>query len=91
MMREDIDDHETISDEASLRIYVEQLKKLGLNAEIKLGYGNPKTAIPDLVMESDADLLVMGAHGHKTLQDLAFGTTLEAVRHSLKIPVMIVR
>jgi len=91
MMREDIDDHETSSDEASLKIYMEQLKKLGLNAGIKLGYGNPKIAIPDLVKESNADLLVMGAHGHKTLQDIAFGTTLEAVRHSLKIPVMIVR
>ncbi|MBI4945592.1 MAG: Nramp family divalent metal transporter [Bacteroidetes bacterium] len=91
MMREDIDDHETTSDEASLKIYREQLKKLGVNAGIKLGYGNPKIAIPDLVREANADLLVMGAHGHKTLQDIAFGTTLEAVRHSLRIPVMIVR
>ena len=91
LMREDIDDHETTADEASLKIYMEQLKKLGLNIGVKLGYGNPKIAIPDLVRESNANLLVMGAHGHKTLQDIAFGTTLEAVRHSLKIPVMIVR
>lgn len=91
MMREDIDDYETTADAASLKIYIEQLTKLGLNAEMKLGYGNPKIAIPDLVRESNAGLLVMGAHGHKTLQDLAFGTTLESVRHSVKIPVMIVR
>lgn len=91
MMREDIDDYETTSDAASLKKYVEQLKGIGVNAAMKLGYGNPKLAIPDLVKESNVDLLVMGAHGHKTLQDLAFGTTLEAVRHSVKVPVMIVK
>ena len=44
-----------------------------------------------MVLETAAELLVMGAHGHRTLQDIAFGTTLSAVRHSVKIPVMIVR
>ncbi len=91
LMREDIGDHETTSDEAGLGKYLVQMKALGLKATSKLGYGNPKFSIPDLVLESNVDLLVMGAHGHKTLQDLAFGTTLEAVRHSVKVPVMIVR
>jgi len=91
LMNEDIDDRETTADEAWLKVYVEQLKRLGLNASTKLGYGNPKISIPDLVHESGSDLLVMGAHGHGALKDIAFGTTLEAVRHSVKIPVMIVR
>lgn len=91
LMREDIDDHETTSDEASLKVYIGQLQGLGLNASMKLGYGNPKLSIPDMVSESRADLLVMGAHGHGALKDIAFGTTLESVRHSVKIPVMIVR
>ena len=91
MMHEDIDDHETVADESSLKIYIGQLQKLGLNAGLKLGYGNPKLSIPDMVKESGADLLVMGAHGHGPLKDIAFGTTLESVRHSVKIPVMIVR
>ena len=91
LMREDIDDHETTADEACLKVYVDQLRTLGFRANTKLGYGNPKLSIPDLVHESNADLLVMGAHGHRTLQDIAFGTTLEAVRHSVKIPVIIVR
>ena len=33
----------------------------------------------------------MGAHGHKGLQDLVFGTTIEGVRHELDAPIMIVR
>ena len=91
LMSEDIDDHETTADEASLKLYMNQLQKLGLKAGLKLGYGNPKLSIPDMVKESGSDLLVMGAHGHGALKDIAFGTTLESVRHSVKIPVMIVR
>jgi manganese transport protein len=33
----------------------------------------------------------MGAHGHKALKDIIFGTTLDAVRHSVKVPVLIVK
>jgi manganese transport protein len=91
LMREDIDDHETTADEAWLKGYVEQFKDIGLKATTKLGYGNPKHSIPDLVHESNSELLVMGAHGHRTLQDIIFGTTLGSVRHSVKIPVLIVR
>jgi len=36
-------------------------------------------------------LLVMGAHGHRAFKDLIFGTTLDAVRHNVKIPVLIVK
>ncbi|MBI4930304.1 MAG: Nramp family divalent metal transporter [Bacteroidetes bacterium] len=91
MMSEDIADYETSADAASLKKYVKQLTQLGLKANMKLGYGNPKLSIPDLVKEVNADLLLMGAHGHGALKDLAYGTTLESVRHNVKIPVMIVR
>jgi len=37
------------------------------------------------------DLIVMGAHGHKGLKDLIFGTTISAVRHNLKVPLLVVR
>jgi len=37
------------------------------------------------------DLVVMGAHGHKGLKDIVFGTTINAVRHKLKVPLLIVR
>ncbi|HUS05056.1 MAG TPA: Nramp family divalent metal transporter [Bryobacteraceae bacterium] len=37
------------------------------------------------------DLLVMGAHGHTGWRDLVFGTTINAVRHKLDIPILVVR
>lgn len=91
MMKEDIDDYETGKDALNINQYVQQMQNNGFNASSKLGYGNPKQAIPEIVKECNADLLVMGAHGHGPLKDIAFGTTLEAVRHQVKIPVMIVR
>jgi len=33
----------------------------------------------------------MGAHGHKGLKDLIFGTTVDSVRHKVNIPVLIIR
>jgi manganese transport protein len=42
-------------------------------------------------VEFNADLIVMGGHGHKGFKDFIFGSTVEAVRHKVEIPVLIVR
>lgn len=84
-------DFETREDVKSLHRYAEQLRQGGFNAEVRIEFGNPKTAIPNAVTAVRADLLVMGAHGHSWFKDLVFGTTVNAVRHRVKIPVLIVR
>ncbi|MBK5284926.1 MAG: Nramp family divalent metal transporter [Bacteroidia bacterium] len=91
MMESEIDDYETESDDAGLKKYSEALLQKGFRSEIKLGYGNPKKIIPEIVNQYNADLLVLGAHGHRGLKDLIFGTTVNAVRHRVNIPVLIVR
>ena len=91
MMGSDISDFETGSDYKNLEFYLMELKSKGFNCELKIGYGNPKKAIPEIVNEYKADLLVMGAHGHRGFKDLIFGTTVDSVRHRVKIPVLIVR
>ena len=91
MMGSDISDFETGSDNRNLELYLNDLKKKGFNCNLKIGYGNPKKAIPEIVNEFNADLLVMGAHGHRGLKDMILGTTVDAVRHRVKIPVLIVR
>lgn len=87
----DIADRESSVDSAALNDYVSQLRREGLSVDMKVGYGNRKRRIPEMVKEFDADLLVMGAHGHRLLKDLIFGTTVDAVRHRVDIPVFIVR
>ena len=47
--------------------------------------------ISKIVIESNSQLLVLGAHGHKGIKDLLFGSTVEAVRHKLDIPVLVVK
>ncbi|HXC06357.1 MAG TPA: Nramp family divalent metal transporter [Bacteroidia bacterium] len=90
LMEEEISDNETGSDERKLEKYKASLEEQGYRTSIQLGFGNPKTTIPDMVNEFNADLLVMGAHGHKAFEDILFGTTLDAVRHQVHIPVLIV-
>ncbi|MBL0744198.1 Nramp family divalent metal transporter [Chryseolinea lacunae] len=86
-----IADHESHRDVASLENYRDQLRAQGYTVDIKIGYGNPRRCIPEMVLEFQADLLVMGAHGHKFFKDLVFGTTVDTVRHRVNVPVLIVR
>ena len=84
------DDYETKKDHAQLDSYVNQLKEKGFNATGLLGYRNRAKEIVRLVKESNADMLVVGAHGHTGIKDLIYGETVDSVRHALKIPVLMV-
>ena len=87
---DEIDDYETESDEAFLNTYKQKLEEKGFKVSVELGFGSPKKAIPKIVNASNFDLLVLGGHGHSGLKDLLFGTTVDSVRHKVKIPVFIV-
>jgi manganese transport protein len=91
MMGHEIDDLETISDKINLDKYSKELTDKGFKIESKIGFGNPKKSIPDIVNTCNCDLLVMGAHGHRAFKDILLGTTLDAVRHNVKVPVLIVK
>jgi manganese transport protein len=83
-------DYETQLDSDSLSKYQHNLKELGYDADFKIGFGNAASEITRLVTGQDIDLLVMGGHGHKGIKDLVFGTTVDAVRHRVKIPLLII-
>ena len=87
----DIEDQESAKDILSLENYRKQLEEKGYDVEIKIGFGNPRSTIPKMVKEFQADLLVMGAHGHKFFKDLIFGATVDTVRHRVDIPVLVVK
>lgn len=91
VMGSEIRDLETVSDKQYLEEYVAQIRSLGYTCEAVIGYGPAKQVLATLVNEQGVDLLVMGAHGHQTFKDLIFGTTIGAVRHAVRIPVLIVR
>jgi len=84
-------DYETKSDTDNLQKYCDNLENLGYHAIPLIGFGDAAKAIATFSNEKDLQMLVMGAHGHKGIDDLIFGTTVESVRHRIKIPVLIVR
>lgn len=87
---EDAFDKEREEDYQKLLMYQQQLNAKGIKTEIHLGFGNPKTAIPDMIIKNNCDSVVMGTHGHKTFKDILLGTTIEGVRHEIKVPLILV-
>ena len=84
------DDYETRKDQKQLTAYVDQLTEKGFKTSGALGFKSRAKEIVRLVKECDADMLVVGTHGHKGVKDLIYGQTVDSVRHSLKIPVLMV-
>ncbi|MCE5307630.1 MAG: divalent metal cation transporter, partial [Acidobacteriales bacterium] len=86
------DDKEVETGEEYLDGILEALRAQGIEAEAVVRSGR-KTAeeIVSVAREWKPDLLVMGSHGHKGLSDMVFGTTINAVRHQLSVPLLIVR
>ena len=84
-------DFETQSDVDNMEKYRANLLELGFETEVSIGYGRASGAIAKVVKDKNIELLVMGAHGHKGISDLIFGTTVDTVRHQVDIPVLVVK
>lgn len=86
----DSDDHESREDKSRIEQYKSQLAAMGVTAEGILGFHHRSREIIRIVKEQQADLLVIGAHGHRGFKDILYGETVNAVRHGLNIPVLVV-
>jgi len=86
-----VSDHETSIDEKLLLEYHQLLTEKGYQMDTKLGFGKPGKVIPAIINEGQYDLLIMGTHGHSGFKDLIFGTTVDQVRHGIKIPLYIIK
>ncbi len=90
VMGEQIRDMETYEDQRILDQYAQQLRQMGYRCDVLIGFGKARQELPRLISDRPVTLLVMGAHGHRTLKDLIFGATIDAVRHAVNVPVLIV-
>jgi nucleotide-binding universal stress UspA family protein len=63
----------------------------GLKVSTELALGDPADELIRLAQERNVDLLAMSTHGHRFLNDLLRGTTVNRVRHLVKIPILLVR
>jgi nucleotide-binding universal stress UspA family protein len=78
-------------DRAYLESLRDQLRHKGLTVDIRLLMGDPSTELAKALETEKADLLAMATHGHRFLQDLVKGTTVDRVRHLVTVPVLLVR
>jgi manganese transport protein len=71
---------------------LESIRAQGVKAEMVVTHAtDPRQEIVKVARQVQPDLVVMGAHGHKGIQDLIFGATINAVRHDLDAPLLIVK
>ncbi len=61
------------------------------SGEIIVERGNPVEEIINQSRKQNCDLIVMGTHGHGTLEDAMIGNTARRVIRRSKIPVLVVR
>jgi manganese transport protein len=85
-------DRETTADQRFLDDVVGVLESMGYTARPALLYGpNPAAQLIARLRRDPVDLLVVGSHGHGMVRDLLYGQTVDKVRHSLNIPMLIAR
>lgn len=85
-------DRESGADERYLVDLVAALKERGYKSRPVLLHGpNPAVEIVSYLRQDPVDLLVVGSHGHGMVRDLLLGQTVDKVRHSLGVPMLIAR
>ena len=85
------DNLETRDDRAYLESARDEARRLGVEAETRLLFGDPVGQLVRMTETEGIDMLVMGAHGHGPFGDILFGATVSPVRHRVRIPVLVVR
>jgi manganese transport protein len=79
------------ADESYLEELAREVEREDLPVETSLRYGSPPEQIVKAVEEEGYEMLVLGSHGHQGFADIIFGQTVDSVRHSINIPITVVR
>lgn len=86
----DAADVESEEDCKRLSGYAEQLRGMGYDVVECIGRGRPVTELARMIDDFGADLVVLGAHGHRFFSDLFFGATADRLRHKINASVLVV-
>ena len=77
------------------RLYLErlcgELTSQGLRVKTELAMGDPATELVKIANSGAVDLVAMATHGHRYLADIVHGTTVDRVRHLVKVPVLLLK
>ena len=77
------------------RAYLErrrlEMEQEGFVCEAILAMGDPSTEIIRLAKRGDIDLIAMATHGHRFIGDLIYGETVNKVRHTVTVPLLLLK
>jgi universal stress protein A len=82
---------EITEDTAYLEKIRAEFQSAGIAAQTELAYGDPGDEIIKWVETKGCDLVAMSTHGHGFLGDLVLGSASRRVRHSVSVPVLLLR
>ncbi|MDE3084484.1 MAG: universal stress protein [Verrucomicrobiota bacterium] len=82
---------EITGDKAYLEKVRAELQSAGIPTEAELAYGEPGREIIKWVERKGCDLVAMSTHGHGLVADLFLGTPSRRVRHSVNVPVLLLK
>ena len=82
---------EITEDTAYLEKVRAEFQSDGIDAKAELAFGEPGDEIVKWVEKKGCDLVAMSTHGHGFLADLFLGSASRRVRHSVRVPVLLLR
>lgn len=83
-------DFETLADEGRLEKLANMMRQTGVETDWRMGAGEAASELAAMVNTINAEIVVLGSHGHTGVSDLLHGTVISNLRHHVKASVMIV-
>jgi manganese transport protein len=71
-----------------LQDFASELKKENIKTHTIIGGGEPEYELAKITKREGLELLIVGSHGHKMLKDIIYGSTVDELRHRVRIPVL---
>lgn len=79
------------ADREYLAALEKELQAEGFEVSSTLEMGDPATEIIKLARNASVDLIAMTTHGHRFISDIVHGSTADEVRHSVDMPVLLLK
>lgn len=90
LLGQNLQNTEVKEDQQRLEEYVSIMRQNGCETTGILGFGSPIKELIRLTQAHKIDMLIMNSHGHRGIDDVIYGATVDSVRHQLKIPVLVI-
>ncbi len=81
-------DKSALEMEEYLQGFAAELRKDNIKTNTIIGGGEPEDEIARISKKEELEMLIVGSHGHKILKDIIYGSTVDGLRHRVRIPVL---